>query len=196
MRVILGIGNPGQKYELNRHNVGFLFVDKLALKHSLQYKAGKGDYYFASGSLSGSNFFIIKPTTYVNNSGFAAKDILSENNISPEDLLVIYDDLNIENGKYRLRAGGSAGGHNGISSIIYHLNSDNFPRIKIGIGQQFEKGKMADYVLSDFNRNELNELDKLFDDVLFLSEEFIKGGKKHLLDANSKLQKSKENLEN
>jgi PTH1 family peptidyl-tRNA hydrolase len=187
VRLILGIGNPGKRYSFTRHNAGFLLLDNYAQKNSLSFKASKNDYYYAEGKTADSGFSLIKPTTYVNESGIAALQAIEEYDIQITDLLVIADDVNLEPGKFRIRANGGDGGHNGMNSIIYHLNSDNFPRLRIGIGNDFGRGKMADYVLSDFSREEEVLISKVFDETIVLIDEFIKNGTKGMLDANSKL---------
>ena len=187
MRLILGIGNPGKRYTFNRHNIGFMFLDYLAEKESLSFLPSKGDFYYAEGSLNSSEYNLIKPSTYVNNSGAAALQALQLNNVEVKDLLVIVDDINLNLGDFRVRVSGGDGGHNGISSIIYHLNSNQFPRIRIGIGDSFENGKMADYVLTNFSKEEIESLKKSFSLGIILTKEFIKGGIKQMLDANSKL---------
>lgn len=187
MRLILGIGNPGKRYSFTRHNAGFLLLDNYALKNSISFKASKNDYYYAEGKTADSGFSLIKPSTYVNNSGIAALQAIEEYNIQMTDLLVIADDVNLEPGKFRIRANGGDGGHNGMNSIIYHLNSDNFPRLRIGIGNDFRRGQMADYVLSEFPKVEEGLISRVFADTSVLIDEFIKFGTKGMLDANSKL---------
>lgn len=189
MRAILGIGNTGRNYLKNRHNAGFILLDYFAEKHSLSFKPSKEDYYYCSGKIGDSEFLLIKPTTYVNNSGIAALQVSQLHHLNTSDLLVVYDDINLEVASVRVRASGGDGGHNGISSIIYHLQSETFPRIRIGIGNNFEKGFMADYVLSDFSNEEFAALKDTFEYSSGLLEEFIKGGLKQLLDANSKSAK-------
>ncbi len=189
MKVILGIGNPGTKYQFNRHNVGFMFLDFLAAKYSIPFHFSKGDYAIANGKINNSNFSLVKPVTFVNNSGIAAKQIIEIQNISEEDLLVIADDINFNFSEFKVKKNGGDGGHNGLTSIIYHLSTDNFPRIKIGIGQNFEKGKMPEYVLSDFNSEETKHLKNTFEKISPLAEEFIIGGVKQMLNANSRLNK-------
>jgi PTH1 family peptidyl-tRNA hydrolase len=190
LRVIFGIGNPGGRYERNRHNAGFLFLDFYAAKNSLEFLPSKGDYFKAAGSIADSQFVLIKPTTYVNNSGFAAKQIVDENKIQSEDFLTICDDTNLNTGTLRLRLSGGDGGHNGLASVIYNLNSNNFPRIRIGVGKGLTKGSLADYVLSDFNDEEIQILNGAFEKILLLVNEFIVGGSKAMLDLNSSLNKT------
>lgn len=196
MRLILGIGNPGKKYKYNRHNVGFIVLDHLASLNSLSFTASKGDYYFARGSLRGNDYQLIKPTTYVNNSGIAAKQALEKNKLDIKDLLVIHDDVNLPHSEIRVKARGGDGGHNGLSSVLWHLMSDEFARIRIGIGSDFEKGDMADYVLSDFNDDEMKMLDNKFETLSTLINEFIAGGINVLLDANSRLSNPNKDPEN
>jgi peptidyl-tRNA hydrolase, PTH1 family len=189
VRLILGIGNPGSQYIGTRHNCGFLVLDLFAQKNSLSFKPSKNEYFYSDGKTADCGFSLIKPSTFVNNSGVAARQAIEEYNIPETDLLVIADDVNLETGKIRIRVNGTDGGHNGINSIIYQLNSDNFPRLRIGIGNNFSKGKMADYVLSPFNKDEFSIISDCFIDVVTLIEEFIKGGIKQMLDSNSKLSK-------
>jgi peptidyl-tRNA hydrolase, PTH1 family len=188
VRIILGIGNPGRKYSYNRHNVGFMFLDYTAAKESFSFLPSKGDYYYAEGKINNSEFSLIKPSTYVNESGVAALQALQYYNAETKDLLVVVDDLNLDFPEYRVRTSGGDGGHNGISSIIYHLNSDQFPRIRIGIKGDFEKGERADFVLSDFTKDEIKSLKNSFEDCLALTEGFIEGGIKKMLDINSSLK--------
>jgi len=187
VRLILGIGNPGNRYSFTRHNAGFLILDNYSQKNSISFKASKNDYYFAEGKTADSGFSLIKPTTYVNNSGIAALQAIEEYKIELTDLLVIADDINLEPGKFRVRASGGDGGHNGLNSIIYHLNSTNFPRLRIGIGNDFGRGQMAEYVLSTFSKEQEVLISKVFEDTEVLIDEFIKFGTKGMLDANSKM---------
>lgn len=186
MRVILGIGNLGKEYENTRHNIGFDLLDKLAEKHSLVFSPSKFDYYIAGSPNGATPFFLIKPTTYVNRSGLAALDFIDHNNIDLENFLIIADDVNLDLGKIRIRKSGGDGGHNGIASIIYHLNSDQFPRLRFGIGNYFAKGEMADYVLSKFDDEEKTSLEPKIDFAVNLMDEFIRGGLVTMLNFFSK----------
>jgi PTH1 family peptidyl-tRNA hydrolase len=195
VRAIVGIGNPGKKYQFNRHNVGFLALDHFAEKFNLKFKPAKYDYYFSEGELEGNPFILIKPTTYVNNSGIAVKDLADTYNIPAHELLVVVDDINLEEFDFRLKKSGSDGGHNGLASIIYHLNSDSFPRLRIGVGSDFEKGSLADYVLSDFNETELKKLFETFEFTSEILRAFIIGGYNTCLSEYSKIKnKLKDNL--
>jgi PTH1 family peptidyl-tRNA hydrolase len=182
LRCVVGLGNPGKKYESTRHNIGFLVLDKFAEKNRLNFLPSKKDYYYSEGALATSEFFLLKPATYMNLSGTALLDFVSERQIDLENILVVFDDVNLPSGKIRLRKSGSDGGHNGIKSIIYNLQNDNFARLRFGIGSDFHKGEMADYVLSKFTANEFPIIEKQIDFAVELIEEFIKGGYKAMAD--------------
>ena len=186
MRAVLGIGNPGVKYVTTKHNAGFIIIDKFIEKYNLNYTPSKSDYHFCVGKLNDEDFIIIRPTTYVNNSGLAALDVLNKHDIEVEQLLVIVDDINIEEGQIRIRKSGGSGGHNGLESVIYHLQSENFSRMRFGIGNDFEKGYQADYVLSKFSSEQFEKLSDSFGFAIELTEKFIKGGNKLMFDHFSK----------
>ena len=187
MRIVFGIGNPGHHYATNRHNVGFLALDYYTSQKKLEYSPSRGSYYQANGLYSDIKFLLVKPSTYVNRSGIAAKEILDAYNLKTEDILVICDDTNLNFGMLRVRLSGGDGGHNGLASIIYNLNSNYFPRIRIGVGRSAEKGNLADFVLSDFNKDETQKLQPIFEKTVLLIDEFIAGGSKAMLDLNSKI---------
>jgi PTH1 family peptidyl-tRNA hydrolase len=196
VRVILGIGNPGRKYENNRHNIGFKLLDYFAEKNSLSFIPSKGSYYYSRGIHLNNEYFLVKPSTFVNNSGIAAAELIETLNIGISELLVVHDDINLNLGSIKVKLSGGDGGHNGINSIIYHLISNEFTRLRIGVGSSFEKGEMAAYVLSDFNPEEKKLLQKVFKTGAYLIEEFIKGGTKYLLDANSLITDNNKNTGN
>ncbi len=193
MRAVVGLGNPGKKYNLTRHNIGFLILDTLAEKYNLGFKASRFDYYYSEGLTDASDFFLIKPTTYMNLSGSAVKDFIDVQKVDLYNLLVVADDVNLITGKIRLRKSGSHGGHNGIKSIIYHLQSEEFPRLRFGIGGAFDKGDMADFVLEKFAKEELEKIKPDIDFAVELLEAFISGGFKSATDlfsANNPLRQS------
>ncbi len=132
MQIIIGLGNPGSKYSDTWHNLGFIAADRLSQKYGLSFKAGKGKFYSASGFINSVKTVIVKPTTYMNLSGIAAAEVLRYYEAGTADLLVVYDDINIDLGTIRIRRSGSAGGHNGIKSLIGSLETDEFARIRIG----------------------------------------------------------------
>jgi len=185
LRIIFGIGNPGIRYEFTRHNAGFLLLDYFAKKNSISFKESTGEYLEASGKISNQNFVLIKPVTYVNNSGIAARQVFDKYNTTPDDLLVVSDDTNLKNYILRVRLSGGDGGHNGLTSIIYHLMTDQFARIRIGIGINSSDVALSDYVLSKFSTKELEEYQNTFIKGSQLIEEFIVGGSKKMLETNS-----------
>jgi PTH1 family peptidyl-tRNA hydrolase len=195
LRCVVGLGNPGKKFFSTRHNIGFEIVDKFADKNKLIFKPSKHDYYFSEGLIDSSDFFLLKPTTYMNASGIAVTDFLTEHHIELNDLLIIVDDVNLPIGQVRLRHSGSDGGHNGIKSIIYHLQNDTFPRLRFGIGADFQKGEMADFVLSKFDEKDTEAIEKSVDFSCDLIRNFIKDGYKSMLDHFSKETKLNSNSE-
>jgi PTH1 family peptidyl-tRNA hydrolase len=187
VRAVLGIGNIGLRYQRNRHNAGFLVLDYFAQNRSIKFRAAKGDYYFCEGGLNQVHYFLIKPSNYVNNSGVAALQFLDKHKIDISDLLIVCDDVNMKMGKLRVRKSGGDGGHNGLASLIYHLNSNQFPRLRIGIGSDFNEGELSSYVREDFSEDDAKILKTVLKDSSLLVEEFIIGGIETLLNANSKL---------
>ncbi len=185
MKVVLGIGNRGTKYLNTRHNIGFMILDTMAQKYKLEYNSSS-NYYYAGGTIGTSPFVLLKPTTYVNLSGIAAREIVDELGIDASDLLVVVDDLNLDSGRIRIRKAGGDGGHNGLHSIIYHLETDKFPRLRFGIGNKFNDGEMADYVLGRFSEKEKDFIAPMMDFSINLIENFITGGVTDMLNHFSK----------
>ena len=154
--IIVGLGNPGKQYELTRHNAGFLFADLLADKNCVKINKIQFKAVTASLTLGGVKCLLMKPQTFMNNSGEAVRQAASFYKIPPERILVVFDDISLPCGRLRIRRKGSDGGHNGIKSIIYHLNSDAFPRVKLGVGEKPHPDyDLADWVLSQFKKDEL-----------------------------------------
>lgn len=156
MKVFVGLGNIGREYDGTRHNIGFAVVDRFAsnLERSTGWKAGKGDYYFTKGWYGADEILLVKPTTYMNLSGRAVRDALAFYKAEISDLLIITDDIAIPTGSLRLRMRGSDGGHNGLTSVILELGTDEFARLRCGVGADFPKGQQARYVLSKFKESE------------------------------------------
>lgn len=196
MKAILGIGNPGNNYLFTRHNVGFQFLDSFAQKHNLEFIPSKNNYWFAESSFTTFPFFLIKPTTYVNNSGLAVLELLEKYKLSLNNILVIVDDVNLPLGNIRIRKSGGDGGHNGIKSIIYHTNSLDFPRIRIGIANDEKIDNLADFVLSEFTEEESKILKDSFNLSIELVEHFIIGGTSKMLNYHSKQNKLTNNKNN
>lgn len=157
MITIVGLGNPGNEYEETRHNVGFVVIDALCKTLRTNPEAGKGDYLIATGINRGYEIALVKPLTYMNNSGLAIMDLLERYELRLKDLLIICDDFNLPLGRLRLRPAGSDGGHNGLSSIIYQLQTDEFPRLRCGIGNpeaMLKASNATEFVLSIFEPEE------------------------------------------
>lgn len=163
MKLIVGLGNPGKKYLLTRHNTGFLVIDYLASSLDLELTRGKGHWYGTATRIQDIECYLMKPTTYMNDSGRAVSEFLAINPVALKDILVICDDFNLPLGTIRVRSKGSDGGHNGIKSIIEYLESLNFPRMRIGIGSGnvLKKDDYVDFVLSNFHEEEFNIFKKL-----------------------------------
>ena len=173
MKLIVGLGNPGSKYETTRHNAGFIVLDHFAELFKIKFSESTGDWLESRLNINNEEVILIKPMTYMNNSGIAIKeftDRINEQTGSGElktasytNMLVIVDDFQIDLGSIRVRKKGSDGGHNGLSSIIYHLNTDEFPRMRIGIGKDtvITKNEFIDFVLGKFTESESKILKEL-----------------------------------
>jgi peptidyl-tRNA hydrolase, PTH1 family len=164
VHIIVGLGNHGSEYENTRHNVGLAVVDALCRKWHLKLKSGIGDYLIGHKSIAGQDIILVKPLTYMNNSGIAVQDILHKYNAAPENLLIVVDDFHLPLGKIRIRKKGSSGGHNGLSSLIYSLNTDEFARMRCGIGNEEMPGyneNTANFVLSTFLESEKTRFNKM-----------------------------------
>ena len=151
--LIVGLGNIGDEYANTRHNIGFIVADAFAQNMKLAFSGGRLAS-IAKGSLKGRTFIVLKPSTFMNLSGKAVRYWMNKENILPENVLIITDDLALPTGTLRLRKKGSDGGHNGLISIIEHLGTTEFPRLRIGIGAEFAKGYQVDYVLSRWTSEE------------------------------------------
>jgi PTH1 family peptidyl-tRNA hydrolase len=155
--LIVGLGNIGETYVNTRHNIGFKIVDELAEEHKATFETEKlGD--VASFRLKGRSFILLKPSTYMNLSGKAVKYWMDKENIAVENILVVTDDVNIDFGTIRLKAKGSAGGHNGLKDIQEKLNTQQYARFRFGVGANFSKGRQVDFVLGEWNKQETSEL--------------------------------------
>jgi len=151
MFIIAGLGNPTMQYDKTRHNVGFAVIDAISDKYNISVEMRKNRAYIGKGIIAGQKVILAKPQTYMNLSGESIRGLVDYYKIDEEqELLIIYDDVSLPPGQLRIRKKGSAGGHNGIKSIISHLGSDCFPRIKVGVGEKPRGYDLADYVLSRF----------------------------------------------
>lgn len=155
MNIIVGLGNPGKSYNGTRHNVGFDAIDYLSQEHNIAVTRKKHRAFIGEGFVSNKKVILVKPQTYMNLSGECVQDILSFYKLTPENLIVLYDDITLDVSCVKIREKGSSGGHNGIKNIIWHLDTDEFIRVKIGIGQKPQEFiSLADYVLSRFSESE------------------------------------------
>jgi len=154
LKVIAGLGNPEKDYKGTRHNVGFETINKLSFDNNIPINRAKFRAHFGEGRLAGQKVLLAKPQTYMNLSGESIRDILNFYKLTPESLIVIYDDVDLPLGDIRIRERGSAGSHNGLKNIIYQLETDEFIRIRIGIDPKPPGWDLADYVLSRFSKEE------------------------------------------
>lgn len=165
MKLIVGLGNPGEKYSCTRHNAGFMVMDRLAEKAGVEINKNKFEAQYVKTRIKGEDVILLKPMTYMNNSGFAVRACMDFFKIEPKDLLVIYDDLDTPVGAIRLKPSGSAGGHNGMKSVISAAMGQDFDRIRVGIGRD-PKIKIIDYVLTRFRADEMDDLNAAIDQAV------------------------------
>ena len=176
MALIVGLGNPGVEFKGTRHNVGFDLIDKLSEKLTITLEQGNGLFFIGEGRYKSNKVTLLKPTTYMNRSGKAVSKALAQTGNSISDCIICHDDINLDAGKIRLRPGGSSGGHNGITDIIESLQTTEFPRLRIGIGNDFARGRQSDYVLSAFTNSQqilIDEALEVASDAILL---FLRGG--------------------
>ena len=159
MYLIAGLGNPGKEYEKTRHNAGFGAIDALAEKLGISVEEKKYKGLFGKGRIGAEPVILLKPQTYMNLSGESVREAADFYKIDPEHMIVIYDDTDLEVGRLRLRAKGSAGGHNGIKNIIAHMGTQEFPRVRIGVGAKPDRMDLADYVLGRFSQVEQSQME-------------------------------------
>jgi PTH1 family peptidyl-tRNA hydrolase len=174
--LIAGLGNPGRSYRANRHNVGYMLADVLAKDFGLQFARRKGNARLAEGRFEGRKLILAKPITFMNNSGKSVGALARYFRISPSNILVIYDDLDLPFGALRLRPSGGSAGHKGMRSIIDHLKTNEFPRLRIGIDRPPGRMDPADYVLQDFSAEQHAELEAALDRALQCVRTFILEG--------------------
>jgi PTH1 family peptidyl-tRNA hydrolase len=177
MKIIVGLGNPTREYEGTRHNVGFSVIYAISDKYNIKVDTKKHKALIGKGIIEGEKVVLAMPQTYMNLSGESVRELLDYYKCDNEDVIVIYDDISLDVGKLRIRAKGSAGGHNGIKSIISHLGTQEFPRIKVGVGEKPARMDLADYVLGRFSKEEQplirESADKASDAVALMLREDI-----------------------
>lgn len=148
MKIIIGLGNPGKEYAATRHNMGFMAIDRIAQKAGIDVIDLKHKGLCGRGIIGGEKVMLVKPQTYMNNSGECVREIMDYYKTDPSDIIVIYDDIDLNPGQLRIRKSGSAGSHNGMKSVIRYMGTTEFPRVRIGVGDKPEGWDLADYVLS------------------------------------------------
>lgn len=173
--IICGLGNPGTKYEKTHHNAGFMALDKLAEKAGVTVGRLKYHALTETAMIGGKRVLLMKPQTFMNNSGEAVAEAMRFYKLPPERLIVLSDDISLKPGSIRIRKKGSAGGHNGLKSIIALLGSDNFPRVKLGIGGKPEQWDLADWVLAPFTGEDAKAFDQVLDKMEDLCALLIQG---------------------
>lgn len=161
MKMIVGLGNPENKYAHNRHNVGFMLVDEMAKKHRFPEDKEKFFSRISKASINGEDVLLVKPQTYMNKSGQAVRAVADFYKLQPADILVIHDELDLPFGDVRSKIGGGHAGHNGLKSIDAHLGSKDYARLRLGIGHPGDKDQVSAYVLSDFSKEEAAKLAQL-----------------------------------
>lgn len=177
MYVIVGLGNPTKEYENTRHNVGFMCLDTLADAHDIKIIEHKHKALIGKGYIEGQKVILVKPLTYMNNSGESVREIIDYYKVDPEsELLIVYDDIDLDVGRLRIRSKGSAGGHNGIKSIISHVGTSNFCRIRVGVGAKPEGGDLVNHVLGHFAGDDKTEIEKARKNVADAVKEYLTDG--------------------
>jgi PTH1 family peptidyl-tRNA hydrolase len=165
MKLIIGLGNPGAEYAATRHNIGFKAIDSVSETYRIPIQRNKFKAVIGEGTISGEKVILMKPQTYMNLSGEAVRQCIDWNKLTRDDIIVIYDDVSLEVGQLRIRKTGSAGGHNGIKSIIAHLGSQDFARIKVGVGEKPAGWDLANYVLGKFTPEETKIMNERLSDI-------------------------------
>ena len=175
--IVAGLGNPGREYEKTRHNAGFLAIDYIASKMGTSINRAKYHALVGEGEIAGKRVLLMKPQTYMNNSGVAIAEAASFYKIPAENIIVLHDEISFEPGLMRIRRKGSAGGHNGLKSIIAHVGSQDFPRVKIGVGQKpTPEYDLADWVLGKMPSQDAEKMAERFADI-YASVEYVVSGK-------------------
>lgn len=188
MYLIIGLGNPGEKYRYTRHNAGFMTVGKIAERYNIELKKTGCKAVYGKGKICGEDVILALPQTYMNESGISARELMSYFRVPIENLIIIYDDMDIDLGSMRIRLNGSAGSHNGMKSIIYHLEDDQFKRIRIGIGKPVNTDTI-DFVLSRFADSEFEALNDCIENAADAVEIIVSGNAEAAMNKYNKKKK-------
>ena len=176
MYLIVGLGNPENEYAHTRHNMGFNTINKISQQYNIEVKQNKFQALYGSGMIEKEKVILLKPQTYMNLSGNSVKEVVDFYKIEKEKILVIYDDMDIEPGKIKIRKKGSAGGHNGMKSIIQMIGTEEFPRIRVGIGRPIRKDDEINYVIGAIPEEDLKRLDEGIEKAQKAVEEILRNG--------------------
>jgi PTH1 family peptidyl-tRNA hydrolase len=176
VNLIVGLGNPGERYINTRHNLGYRVVDFLAGKNKKKFKPGKGEFLFCKTKIGKERVYLIKPLTFMNASGVAVAEAIDNFNLGIENLLVVCDDVALPLGKIRIREKGSDGGHKGLRSIIYQLSSIDFARLRLGIGDAPENADLEEFVLEDFKPEEKEKTEQMIEKAAVAVENVVING--------------------
>lgn len=176
MYLIIGLGNPEKDYSKTRHNMGFNTINKLAKQYEIEINKNKFKGLYGAGSIEGEKVILLKPQTYMNLSGESIKEVMQFYKIEKEQIIVIYDDMDIEPGKIKIRKAGGAGTHNGMKSVLQELGTQEFKRIRVGIGMPKDKGNLIEYVLGAISKEEQEKLELGTDLAKEAVIEIIKSG--------------------
>lgn len=186
MFIIAGLGNPGKEYENTRHNAGFMVMDALSDKLGADISEKKHKALCGKAVIGGEKVILMKPQTYMNSSGEALRAAADYFKVDPENVLVIYDDISLAPGQLRVRAKGSAGGHNGIKSIIAHLGTQEFPRVRVGVGEKPPRMDLADYVLGHFSQEEKKIMESAVKEAAEAVIEAVTEGIEHAMNDHNR----------
>lgn len=166
LKIIAGLGNPGNRYKNTRHNIGFCVIDRLASCYSMKLKEEGDRYRYGRGKISGEDIILLQPLTYMNKSGEIVGELMRYYKMMPKDVILIYDDIDLDTGQLRVKARGGSGGHRGCSSVISYIGTEDFLRIRIGIGRPLSSSNdIVDYVLSEFTHDEMPIMEKAVEDA-------------------------------
>lgn len=176
MYLIVGLGNPEEEYARTRHNMGFDVINKLSENQNIKVNKNKFNSLYGTGTMHGEKVILIKPQTYMNLSGEAVRDFMNFYKIKPENLIIIYDDLDIEPGIIKIRKKGGPGTHNGMKSIVHEIQSEDFPRVRVGIGNPEYKGDLLKFILSRISDDDYEILEKSINNAANAIVELIENG--------------------
>ena len=192
MYIIAGLGNPTREYDKTRHNAGFSVIDVLADRHNIDVSEKKHKALCGKGMIEGEKVILVKPQTYMNLSGESIREVMDYYKLDPsEELIVIYDDISLNPGQLRIRLKGSAGGHNGIKNIIAQLGTQEFPRIKVGVGAKPPKMDLADYVLGHFSKEEQEQMEEGYEHAVCAVKEIVTGNIEAAMNEYNRKKKEK-----